>query len=410
MISKKRIGIKKVSGGTKKKIKIQDAQKNIVKTAAGRKFFLFLANSILLLMVSGFFWIEARLKRLYNQHTMSVEFLFILAAVIIGFTFVAWYLKKSLNELSQKQKPSDEIVEWLKSTNQRIEEQSKVFVQTLQQNTTTLNDRLDNAARVIYGVQKSVGEMNEIGRNMRELQEFLRSPKLRGNIGEQVLNELLSQYLPKQSFHLQYIFKSGNKVDALVKTSAGNICIDSKFPLENFRKMTAAESEQEKKEHEKQFARDVKSHIDTISKKYILTDEGTVDYALMYIPSETVYYEIANNESLLEYAGEKRVLPVSPSLFYAYLKAILMSFEGQKIEQQAREILASIRAIQKDYEKVEGNLSLLGKHLNNAYNSLTGVVSSFNLLGQKITSTQSLGERSESEAKQLDEPPRIELS
>ncbi|HBL51696.1 MAG: hypothetical protein A3D24_02645 [Candidatus Blackburnbacteria bacterium RIFCSPHIGHO2_02_FULL_39_13] len=341
---------------------------------------------------------------------MSSDVLLILAALVVGFALVAWYFNKRLAQISEKQKPSDEIVEWLKSTNQKIDEQNKTFVQTLQQNSTTLNERLDNAARVIHGVQQSVGEMNEIGRNMRELQEFLRSPKLRGNIGEQVLKELLSQYLPKQSFHLQYTFKSGDKVDALIKTTAGNICIDSKFPMENFKKMVASQTEQEKKEHEKQFVRDVKSHIDAISKKYILTEEGTVDYALMYIPSEAVYYEIANNTTLLEYAGDKRILPVSPSLFYAYLKAILMSFEGQKIEAQAKEILNAIRAIQKDYEKVEGNLSLLGKHLNNAYNSMANVFSSFGLLGQKISSTKSLGETPHSEVENLEVPQRIELS
>ena len=234
--------------------------------------------------------------------------------------------------------------------------------------------------------------MNEIGRGMKELQEFLKSPKLRGNIGEQVLKELLSQMLPKQSFHLQYTFKSGERVDAAIKTSAGIIPIDSKFPMESFRRMTSAKDEAEKKLFEREFERDVKKHIDDIGKKYILTDEGTIDYALMYVPSEAVYYEIVNNQNLFEYAGDKRVLPVSPTTFYAYMRAILMSFEGQKIEAQAREILSTLRAIQKDYTKVEDNLGILQKHLTNAYNMMSSVFTSFTQLGQKITSTQSLGE------------------
>ena len=245
--------------------------------------------------------------------------------------------------------------------------------------------------------------MSEIGRGMKELQDFLRSPKLRGNIGEQVLKELLAEFLPKESFNLQYTFKSGEKVDAAIKTSGGIIPVDSKFPMENFRKMSKAETDSEKKIFEKEFERDVKSHIDAISRKYILTEEGTIDYALMYIPSESVYYEVANNQNLFDYAGDKRVLPVSPTTFYAYLRAILMSFEGQKIEAQAKQILISLRAIQKDYSKVEDNMNVLQKHLNNAYNMMGTVLNSFSQLGHKISSTQTLGDRVKKEVKELKE-------
>lgn len=269
-------------------------------------------------------------------------------------------------------------MEYLKTTNTRLDAQSKDF-----------NERLDNAARVISAVQKNIGEFSEIGRGMKELQEFLQSPKLRGNIGEQVLRDMLSQFLPKQSFKLQYTFKSGDKVDAAVFTSAGIISIDSKFPMENFRKL-GVENEIERKQAKSDFYRDVKKHIDTISNKYILVSEGTVDYALMYVPSESIYYEIANNEDLFDYAQGKRVLPVSPTTFYAYLKAILMSFEGQKIEAQAKEILSSLKAIEKDYEKTEESLSTLQKHLTNAFNMMNNVFATFGSLGQKISSTQNL--------------------
>ncbi len=277
-------------------------------------------------------------------------------------------------------RPSDEIVEWLKSTSNRLENQN-----------TSFNERLDNAARVISQVQKNIGEFSEIGRGMKDLQEFLSSPKLRGNMGEQVLKELLKQFLPNQSFEIQYTFKSGDKVDAMIKTSGGIIPVDSKFPMENFRKMSGEKDETIRNIASRNFVGDVKKHIDDISRKYILVDEGTVDYALMYIPSEAVYYEIVNNSDLFDYSSEKRILIVSPSTFYAYMKAILMSFEGQKIEAQAKEILSSLRAIQKDYEKVQDNLSILQKHLTNAYNMMGNVFSSFGSLGQKISSTQRLG-------------------
>jgi len=246
--------------------------------------------------------------------------------IFVGFVVIILYINKKLNELADKQKPSSELLEYLKTTNIRLDAQGKAF-----------NERLDNAAKVIGGLQKNIGEMSEIGRGMRELQDFLKNPKLRGNIGEQILNELLKQYLPKESFNLQYVFKSGEKVDAAIKTSAGIIPVDSKFPMENFRKISKADTDEERKTYNKLFESDVKKHIDDIGRKYILTEEGTIDYALMYIPSEAVYYEVVNNQSLFDYAGTKRVLPVSPTTFYAYMKAILMSFEGQKIEKQAKE-------------------------------------------------------------------------
>lgn len=311
--------------------------------------------------------------------------------IIAGFIFVVLFVNKRLNDLADKQKTSPELLEYLKTTNVRLDQQGKAF-----------NERLDNAARVIGDVQKNIGEMSEIGRGMRELQDFLKNPKIRGNIGEQILNELLKQYLPKESFNLQYIFKSGEKVDAAIKTSAGIIPVDSKFPMENFRKISKAGTDEERKSFQKVFESDVKKHIDDISRKYILTEEGTIDYALMYIPSEAVYYEVVNSSNLFDYAGGKRVLPVSPTTFYAYMKAILMSFEGQKIEKQAKEILSSLRSIQKDYEKVGSGLSVLQKHLTNAHNIMGDVLSVFSVLGQKIASTKNLGSEKEEIKKQLE--------
>ena len=310
--------------------------------------------------------------------------------ILSGFVILYLFLSKKLSELTDKQKTSPELLEYLKTTNVRLDQQGKAF-----------NERLDNAARVIGDVQKNIGEMSEIGRGMRELQDFLKNPKIRGNIGEQILNELLKQYLPKESFNLQYIFKSGEKVDAAIKTSAGIIPVDSKFPMENFRKISKADTDEERKIYNKLFESDVKKHIDDISRKYILTEEGTIDYALMYIPSEAVYYEVVNSSNLFDYAGGKRVLPVSPTTFYAYMKAILMSFEGQKIEKQAKEILSSLRAIQKDYEKVGGSLSILQKHLTNAGNVMGDVLSVFTSLGQKISSTRNLGVSKEAEEVKL---------
>ncbi len=326
----------------------------------------------------------------------------LLVVLVGGLVVLGLFLNRKLTDLSEKQKPSDELLEYLKTTNTRLDEQNKNFTRTLADSTKVLNERLDNAAKVIGAVQKNIGEMSEIGRGMQELQQFLQSPKLRGNIGEQVLKDLIAQMFPKKSFHLQYGFKSGEKVDAAIKTAAGILPIDSKFPMENFQKMNKAEDSRERASYKKDFLRDLKKHITDISKKYILPEEGTMDFALMYIPSEAVYYEVVNEQDLLDLAKRARVYPVSPTTLYAHLQTILLSFEGQKIESRAREVFNMLRAIQKDYTKVEDNLSTLQRHLNNAYNMMSNVLSAFTGLGQKITSTQSLSETVEEEAKELE--------
>lgn len=276
------------------------------------------------------------------------------------------------------------------SVNTTLLKTNKDITDTLQSNTRIINERLDRAARVIGSLQKEAGAFSEVSRSMKDLQEFLQSPKLRGNIGEHVLNDLISQIFPKNSFHLQYQFKSGEKVDAALQTDAGILCIDSKFPMENFQKMVKGETEAERAQSKKDFTKDVKKHIDDISRKYILPEEGTMDFALMYIPSEPVYYEIVSTTEITDYAKTRRVYPVSPTTLYAHLQVILLSFQGKKIEQKTKEVFSLLRAIQKDYEKTESNLGVLGKHITNAFNSLSSVTSSFTLLGQKLSSTNTL--------------------
>lgn len=318
---------------------------------------------------------------------MQTDLLLILSAIISGFVILIFFVNKKLSDLN-KNKTDEALMEWLKTMQSSINSSSTNMVKTLQENSKQLNERLDNAARVIRDVEKEVGQMSEIGRSMSELQDFLKSPKLRGNIGEQVLKDLISQMFPKNSFFLQYSFKSGEKVDAAIKTDAGILSIDSKFPMENFQKMTKAQNPSEKDRIEKEFIRDVKKHVDSISQKYILPNEGTMDFALMYIPSESVYYEIVNLAELLDYARKSRVYMVSPSTLYAHLQTILLSFEGRKIETKSKELFALLRALLIDYKKVEQNLSTLGRHINNTYSQFSNVSSSFTNLGNKMKMTR----------------------
>ncbi|HJY98270.1 MAG TPA: DNA recombination protein RmuC [Patescibacteria group bacterium] len=317
----------------------------------------------------------------------TIVLIIVLAALLI----IAIFINRKLIELREAQKPSDELLEIIRMLQTGGKEDRKVLLESLQKNTQALNERLDSAARVISAVQKNLGEMSEVGRGIKTLQEFLQSPKLRGGLGEEVLKEMIGQTFPKNAFHLQYPFKSGAKVDAVLKTEAGLLCIDSKFPMENFNVMLKGETEAERNAAKKQFSQDVKKHIEDISRKYILPEEGTMDFALMYIPSEAVYYEVVNIPELSNFARRMRVYPVSPNTLYAHLQVLLLSFEGKGLEAKSREVFRILRAIQKDYGKLDENMGTLQRHLNNAFNSMATVFSSFTQLGQKISSTQKLG-------------------
>lgn len=326
---------------------------------------------------------------------------------ILGFASLYFLLNKKLSA-PPKQQPDQSLLEWLrtiqhslemtnKTLNDSMQSNSTAMVRTLQENSRQLNERLDKAAEVIRDVGKEVGQMSEIGRNMRELQEFLKSPKIRGNIGEQVLKDLITQIFPKKNFHLQYEFSTGEKVDAAIQTDAGILPIDAKFPMENFQKLAKAKAEGEIKIIRKDFIRDIKKHIDAIAKKYILPHEGTMDFALMYVPSEAVFYEIVIMDDLVEYARQQRVFIVSPTTLYAHLQAILLSYEGKKIETQSREILRLLRGLQIDYDKVNDSIDILGKHLGNASNQYVNVSRGFLGFGQKLSTIKQFGSTVEKE-------------
>lgn len=310
--------------------------------------------------------------------------LIVASTVIILFVLRMW-----ITRMEQKSKVSDDIVAWLKDVSTRLETSTQQVDHKLTQNLSMFNQRLDRASETMMNVQRSIGEFAEIGRSMQQLQQFLQSPKLRGNIGEQVLKELLSQCLPGDCFTLQHSFKNGEKVDAVIKTSQGLVPVDSKFPISSFKKMYETEGVV-REQFRKDFVKDVKTHIKSISQKYILSTEGTVDYALMYIPSETVYYEIINEGDLYDFASSLRIVPVSPMSFYAYLKVILISFEGARIQKEAKEILKVLQSMKKDYDKADESLSILNKHISNAYNQSSQVTRSLTQLGQKIEHTSSL--------------------
>jgi len=184
---------------------------------------------------------------------------------------------------------------------------------------------------------------------------------------------------------MQHKFRNNQIVDAVIKIDAGLIPVDSKFPLEEFNKFLKAETEEAKLANLKDFRRSFKKHADDISKKYILPDEGTVDFAFMYLPSESVFFEIVNNQpDLLEYATKAKIMPASPSSFLYYLKTIMLGLEGKKITEMSKQILSVLKMIQKENIKFGEGLGVLDSHISNAKKTMERVSSGYTQLSTKI--------------------------
>src|SRR5437764_8137600 len=234
--------------------------------------------------------------------------------------------------------------------------------------------RLEHASKQTNAIHKQLGDVGratatlaEQAKELGQLQQVLRPPKARGGFGELLLGNLLRDRLPPQAYQLQYGFKGGERVDAVIKVDR-LAPIDAKFPLNNFERLVDAGDEAERELHEKAFARDVKGHIDAIAGKYIRPDEGTYDFAFMYLPSEAIYYELVCGKTgaLLTYAHERRVLPVSPTTLTAYLQVVLLGLKGLQIEQHAQEVMAYCAQLQKDFGRFKEDFDLVGTHLGRA--------------------------------------------
>jgi len=265
-----------------------------------------------------------------------------------------------------------------------MSEQLDAITRTVNENLTrtqgNITTQLSQTGNVVGEIQKKLGALEEttrhikdIGKDIASLQDILRAPKLRGNLGEFLLEDLLQQVFPAGNYTMKYTFKNNVQVDAVIRLGDWVIPVDAKFPLEAFQRLLAAPDEESRKKNKKEFIKSVKVRIDEIADKYIRPDESTFDFALMYIPAENVFYETMISDTLTEknyeifnYAMSRHVIPVSPNSFYAYLMAIAFGLKGLKIEQQTKEILKNLGKVQDSFVHFYADFSLLGKHISNA--------------------------------------------
>jgi DNA recombination protein RmuC len=275
---------------------------------------------------------------------------------------------------------------------------------------TKVDRRLESAVRATSEIHQRLGKVDEATAQMLDrakelgrLEQALRPPKARGGFGELLLENLLRDRLPPSAYRMQHTFDSGERVDAVV-TIDRMIPVDSKFPLDNYNRVAEAETDDERTLADRAFARDVKQHIDAIAVKYIRPDEGTYDFAFMYIPVEAVYYELACGKTgaLLAYAHERRVFPISPTTFTAYLQVIALGLRGMQIEQHAHEVMGYVADLQRDFDRFSDDFDKIGTHLGHAQSKHHEAAKRLDRLETKL-------ERAAEERAELDGEPLLEL-
>lgn len=261
----------------------------------------------------------------------------------------------------------------------------------------SISKQFSESAKIIADVNTRLTKLDDtnkrvvdVATELKTLQNVLQNPKQRGVLGEYYLGQVLENVLPPERFSLQYKFKNGDIVDAVVMLEKGKILpVDSKFSLENYNRLIEEADKLKRDVLAKAFKDDLKKRIDETA-KYIRPNEKTMDYAFMFIPSEAIYYDLLVNKvgttntsarDLIEYAfRDKNVIIVSPTTFMAYLQTVLQGLRGLQIEEQAKEIQARVGELGRHintYEvlmqKLGGSLGTTVNHFNNAHKELKKV-------------------------------------
>jgi DNA recombination protein RmuC len=307
---------------------------------------------------------------------------------------------------------SSQVTSHLNSVASQMSEQVGTGMGLLQKASQHFSDRVQEVQARLVQLDEANKRILEVGRSIATLQEILRAPKIRGGLGEFLLGDLLAQIMPAEYFALQHSFRSGERVDAVIRLSQGLVPVDAKFPLENFQKSLMAQEEGARKNFLKLFAADVKKHVEAIASKYILPQEGTCDFALMYIPAENVYYEafikdeaIGEGKSLREYSFTKHVIPVSPNSFYAYLHTILLGLRGLKVEESAREIIHHLGGLRGQLARFHEEFRKLGRHLEQSKGSFDSAQRQLDKFSDKLAAVETPSLLPSDEPAEKDSPP-----
>jgi DNA recombination protein RmuC len=314
------------------------------------------------------------------METILTVVIAVLVVVVLG--LLVWLISSSFagrKEIAGQAASLGALTQQLETLKAAQDDTKDKLQKSLLDGQTNISRNMQASQEVLDRLNKQIGElqgtnkqMMQIGTEVRRLEDILSSPKLRGQMGEWSLENLLSQILPKDSYKLQHTFKDGKVVDALIELADFSVPIDAKFPLPGFEKVVKAETEEEKIKLRRQFLKDVTAHIDKIASDYIRPAEGTLDFALCYIPAENVYYETivkyaGETHDILQYCFDKKVIPVSPNLLYTYLMTVVMGLHGLQIEKQAAEIRQNLKKLNASFGDFGSNWEVLGKHLRNAY-------------------------------------------
>lgn len=293
-------------------------------------------------------------------------------------------LRRDLQTIATAQaQSSGQIATIGQSVSQRLESVTKALqdgvsssAQIATQGQTAIATELKNTREQMGQIQKQLGEFQELSRNVssatKSLEDILGGAKSRGLLGEVTLERLLEDCLPPSQFASQHRFLSGEAADAVIFLRDNKLMsIDSKFPLDAFRRIST-----DGDEARKQFVSAVKGHADSIAKKYIVPGEGTLDMALMFVPSESVYYELlmladGKGQQLDSYCRSKKVIAVSPNTLYAHLCVIAMGLRGMQIEENATRIFSSLSGMHKQLETFTDVFEKLGTHIKNSQQAYT---------------------------------------
>ncbi len=261
------------------------------------------------------------------------------------------------------------MTEQLSSVQRTLQEGVQHSGQLVAQAQNSMREELKSSRETLAQIQRQLGEVQQAGRRLSEasetLERVLGAAQRRGSLGEIALERLLADALPQANYDTQYRFSTGDVVDAVVRFRDKLLAIDSKFPLESYQRLA-----NEGEEARKGFAQTVRSHADSIARKYILPDQGTLDVTFMFVPSESVYYELLMSETqgmpLDEYCRRQGVIPVSPNTLYAYLSVILIGLQGMQIEENARQLAGKLAGLVKQFDQFADVYDKLGRHLHNA--------------------------------------------